>query len=89
MLFLGRKRQKKNEVIDKWLHLWALYWGVLTLQRRGIGANRQKNMWKYWHYEQNAGPSTAPLAMRLREAPFRMTISISINHLLKLNVDTP
>src|SRR5260370_2744483 len=36
---------------------------------------------KYRRYEQTAGPSTASLAMGLRETPLRMTISISINHL--------
>ena len=33
------------------------------------------------HNEQTAGPSTAPLAMRLREVSLRMTNSISANHL--------
>ncbi len=28
-----------------------------------------------WHYEETAGPSTLPLAIRLREASLRMTIS--------------
>jgi hypothetical protein len=28
--------------------------------------------------EETAGPSTAPLAMKLREAPLRMTLSIAI-----------
>jgi hypothetical protein len=32
-------------------------------------------MEKYRPLEQTAGPSTAPLAMRLRESPLRMTIS--------------
>src|SRR5882724_9535538 len=36
---------------------------------------------KYRHCEQTAGPSTAPLAMRLREAPLRMTVSKLENHL--------
>src|SRR5882757_3389453 len=36
---------------------------------------------KYRHCEQTAGPSTAPLAMRLRETPLKMTIFIPINHL--------
>jgi hypothetical protein len=31
-------------------------------------------MEQVWHYEQTAGPSTAPLAIKLREAPLRMTI---------------
>jgi hypothetical protein len=46
-------------------------------------------MEKVRHYKQTAGPfdrlradsSTAPLAMRLRESPLRMTISTSIHHL--------
>jgi hypothetical protein len=33
----------------------------------------QKIQRKSGHYEQTAGPSTAPLAMRLQEAPLRMT----------------
>jgi hypothetical protein len=52
---------------------------------------------KYRHCEQTAGPfdrlragsSTALLAMRLREAPLRMTISIPINHLSSTIVETP
>jgi hypothetical protein len=32
-------------------------------------------------YEQTAGPSTTPLAMKLQEAPLRMTSSTSVNHL--------
>src|SRR5258708_5825765 len=52
------------------------------IERRGIGANRQKICRKYRQYEQTAGPfdrlragsSTSPLAMRLRETPLRMTI---------------
>src|SRR5216683_3160272 len=65
-------------------------YGVSTyIERRGTGAKR-KTIWKkYRHYEQTAGPfdrvragsSTAPLAMRLRESPLRMTISTSINPL--------
>jgi hypothetical protein len=35
---------------------------------------------EYWHVERVAGPSTAPLAMKLREAPLRMTDSVSIHH---------
>jgi len=34
--------------------------------------------------EQTAGPSTAPLAMKLREASLRMTISISLKYLLPI-----
>ena len=73
-----------ESLITDWLY------GVSTyVERRGIGAKRQTIWKKYWHYEQTAGPfdrlragsSTAPLAMRLRESPLRMTISTSINHL--------
>ncbi len=38
---------------------------------------------EYWHVELVAGPSTAPLAMRLREAPLRMTPFISNPALLE------
>jgi len=31
---------------------------------------------KYWQAEPTAGSSTAPLAMKLQEAPLRMTLSI-------------
>jgi hypothetical protein len=34
------------------------------------------------------GSSTAPLAMKLQETSLRMTLSISIHHLLNLYVDT-
>jgi hypothetical protein len=41
---------------------------------------RKEAMWfqlqeKGWGYEQAAGPSTAPLAIKLREASLRMTLS--------------
>jgi hypothetical protein len=34
-----------------------------------------------WRRERTAGPSTASLAMKLREAPLRMTTLDSISHL--------
>jgi len=48
---------------------------------------KAKDVEKQWHYKQTAGPfdklragpSTAPLAMRLRETPLRMTIYMSIH----------
>jgi hypothetical protein len=38
-----------------------------------LGRRCTENRLKYGCCEANAGPSTAPLAMRLREAPLRMT----------------
>ena len=37
-----------------------------------------------WRRERPAGPSTAPLAVRLREASLRMTILIQVTDLLKI-----
>jgi hypothetical protein len=39
------------------------------------------NCIKRCRYEQNAGPSTLPLAIKPREAPLRMTLLIEINYL--------
>jgi hypothetical protein len=52
-------------------------------------ADRENEREEYWHFKQTAGPfdklragsSTAPLAMKPRETPLRMTILIPIHHL--------
>jgi hypothetical protein len=39
---------------------------------------------EYWEVERDAGPSTTPLAMKLREAPLRMTLSINPSQTLRM-----
>ncbi len=56
---------------------------VAGLGRQGPGgcdeeADREKEREQYWHFKQTGGPSTAPLAMKPRETPLRMTIFIPI-----------
>jgi hypothetical protein len=36
-----------------------------------------------WRFDQTAGPSTAPLAMKLQEASLRMTLFIKTNYFIK------
>jgi len=52
------------------------------IARCGTVADGLKDKEKvYWQAEPTAGPSTAPPAMKLQEAPLRMTLSISSNYL--------
>jgi hypothetical protein len=41
---------------------------------------------KEWRYEQDAGPSTASLAIRLRETPLRMTDFLFASYLQLANI---
>jgi hypothetical protein len=61
--------QQKHATTAK-LQQWQNYTRVLSLQFARILRGQHR-----WHPKQTAGPSTAPLAVKLREASLRMTIS--------------
>ena len=87
----GQKRFTFTRAVVGWAREDSKDQGVSTFKSDvGLEQIGQKIWRKYGHYEETAGSSTATLAMKLREAPLRMTISISINQSpkVKLYVDT-